>query len=491
MGIVFIKDPQLMPKSSTIRRNIVWTFQNETHSKNGTILLLLSVQDDPPTSCDSDTKWCSNNENQEGCINTCGKGSPNGLCQWRSGSMTTADNAGPTADYATCSPDLSACPDGMCDELEQMEPTLCPQDCARKFTGEVVVSKSGQGLYGAVGPCFCPSLNDCTCVRPYPSAEMRRHKTDNKRPLSTLKPIVEIKNNSFEQGDIVIETQEETSTSFEIVAPFPGLLTDGTCGPGCIVFASIVPAGLLLVVVVLVVTRRMRKGRMSKHKFVSSHISLSGVPSDYVDDRSNSAQESRNTPSETSSFGKASFQIDPKWDFPRSKLHLQSDLGEGEFGKVMKAQAWNIAGNRGYTTVAVKMLKENGGLQEKQDLITEFLLLREISHPNVVRLLGASMEKSGQFFLIVEFAEMGSLRNYLRRKRRHNNCCKLNATYGLELPGPAEAPRDYYQFPCERSRREPHHSYFHKEQLSFAWQIAKGMAYLSDMKVQSCVCGIL
>ncbi|GFT17269.1 proto-oncogene tyrosine-protein kinase receptor Ret [Trichonephila clavipes] len=89
----------------------------------------------------------------------------------------------------------------------------------------------------------------------------------------------------------------------------------------------------------------------------------------------------------------------------------------------------------------------------------------------------------GQFYLIVEYAEMGSLRNYLRRRRRHNNCCKYNATYGIELPGPLEAPKDYYQFPCERSRYEPHHSYFHKEQLSFAWQIAKGMAYLSDMKL--------
>ncbi|GBN50641.1 Proto-oncogene tyrosine-protein kinase receptor Ret [Araneus ventricosus] len=133
--------------------------------------------------------------------------------------------------------------------------------------------------------------------------------------------------------------------------------------------------------------------------------------------------------------------------------------------------------------VTFNILCENGGLQEKQDLITEFLLLKEISHPNIVRLLGASTEKNGQFYLIVEFAEMGSLRSYLRKRRRHNNCCKYNATYGFDLPGPMEGSRDYYQFPCERSRHEPNHSYFHKEQLSFAWQIAKGMSYLSDMKL--------
>ncbi|GFT17262.1 hypothetical protein TNCV_4805901 [Trichonephila clavipes] len=172
---------------------------------------------------DSDSKWCSNNENQEGCMRTCAKGSPNGLCEWRSGSMTIADDAGPTADYATCSPDLSACPDGLCDELELLEPTLCPQDCARKFSGEVIESKNGQGLYAAVGPCFCPALDDCICVRHYPSAEMRRHKTDHNRPQSTLKPIVEIMNNSMDQGKPLTETQEETSTSYAIVASLPAL----------------------------------------------------------------------------------------------------------------------------------------------------------------------------------------------------------------------------------------------------------------------------
>ncbi|GIY35166.1 proto-oncogene tyrosine-protein kinase receptor Ret [Caerostris extrusa] len=173
--------------------------------------------------------------------------------------------------------------------------------------------------------------------------------------------------------------------------PVAGLMQDGTCGPGCIVFATFVSVGLLVITAVVVVVRRMRLVRMTKHKFVSSHISLSGVPSDYVDDRSNSAQEARNTPSDTSTSGK--FVIDPKWEIPRNRLQLISDLGEGEFGKVMKAKAWNIGGNKGCITVAVKMLKENGGIQERQDLMSEFSLLKEISHTNVVKLLGASMEK--------------------------------------------------------------------------------------------------
>ncbi|XP_055932593.1 proto-oncogene tyrosine-protein kinase receptor Ret-like [Argiope bruennichi] len=466
-GIIFIKDPGFMPEPSTVRRNVNWFFKNDTHSKTGNILLLLTIQEGPLKPCAADINWCSNNENQERCVSTCGNGSPSGFCEWRTGSLTSN---GPTVDYATCSPDFLTCPDRQCDELEQMEPTLCPQDCAKHFVGEVQVPKTGPGLYGAVSPCFCPSIDHCICGKHTQPAEMRHYQ----HKVPTAPPTVEINNVSL------IENKEETSTD-DVTAPLPGFLTDGTCGPGCVVFASIVPAGLLIVLIVLLVTRRMRIVRMNKHKFVSSHISLSGVPSDYVDERSNSAQESRHTPSETSSFGKAT--IDSKWEFPKSRLQLLSPLGEGEFGKVMKAQAWNIAGNKGYTTVAVKMLKENGGIQEKQDLMTEFLLLKEISHPNIIRLLGASLEKNGQFYLIVEYAELGSLRAYLRKRRRHNTCCKYNATYGIEMPGPTEGYRDYYQFPCERSRHEPNHSYFHKEQLSFAWQIAKGMSYLSDMKL--------
>lgn len=34
--------------------------------------------------------------------------------------------------YSTCSPRLDTCPDGKCDELEQMRADLCPQDCASK-----------------------------------------------------------------------------------------------------------------------------------------------------------------------------------------------------------------------------------------------------------------------------------------------------------------------------------------------------------------------
>ena len=48
----------------------------------------------------------------------------------------------------------------------------------------------------------------------------------------------------------------------------------------------------------------------------------------------------------------AFFQIDRKFEFPRKDLLLQETLGEGEFGKVVSAQAFNlrgVQGNLGYT----------------------------------------------------------------------------------------------------------------------------------------------
>jgi len=36
-------------------------------------------------------------------------------------------------EYSTCTPDLVNCPDGVCDELEQLYPHLCPQDCTSKL----------------------------------------------------------------------------------------------------------------------------------------------------------------------------------------------------------------------------------------------------------------------------------------------------------------------------------------------------------------------
>ncbi|GIY35168.1 uncharacterized protein CEXT_760281 [Caerostris extrusa] len=150
-GIVFVKDPALMPKHSTTRRNIVWTFRNETHNKTGSILLLITTEGEVILQALVTTnRGCVQEMKMKAVVRL--PAVEDLRLAHASGERVPLTRDGPTEHYATCSPDLSACPNGQCDELEMLQPTLCPQDCAREIQGEAKRWKSGQGLHAAVVP---------------------------------------------------------------------------------------------------------------------------------------------------------------------------------------------------------------------------------------------------------------------------------------------------------------------------------------------------
>ena len=124
----------------------------------------------------------------------------------------------------------------------------------------------------------------------------------------------------------------------------------------------------------------------------------------------------------------------------------------------------------GPTKVAVKMLKEMYTATEVQDLLSEYSLLKEVDHPNVIKLLGACTDRRGPFYLIMEFAEHGSLRNYLRRSRHRTDVRRLSSH---TLGG---------SHSTTTTEGEPY-IIQHKDIINYACQIAKGMAYLADIKV--------
>ncbi|GCB64320.1 hypothetical protein scyTo_0004583 [Scyliorhinus torazame] len=162
-----------------------------------------------------------------------------------------------------------------------------------------------------------------------------------------------------------------------------------------------------------------------------------------------------------------SFKIpeDPKWEFPRKNLVLGKTLGEGEFGKVVKATAFRLKGKAGYTTVAVKMLKENASQSELRDLLSEFNLLKQVSHPHIIKLYGACCQ-DGPLYLIVEYAKYGSLRSFLRESRK----------VGPSYLGEGNRNSSYLDNPDERALTMG-------DLISFAWQISRGMQYLAEMKL--------
>ena len=138
------------------------------------------------------------------------------------------------------------------------------------------------------------------------------------------------------------------------------------------------------------------------------------------------------------------FQEDPDWEFPRDLIELGHDLGEGAFGKVVlgwahcsvtKEKALQMEGNietvmtggqlvimpsvKEPAVVAVKMLKEGHTDGDVIDLVKEMEIMKRIGkHVNIINLLGVCTQPSGQpLLVIVEFAEHGNLRDFLRARR--------------------------------------------------------------------------
>ena len=130
----------------------------------------------------------------------------------------------------------------------------------------------------------------------------------------------------------------------------------------------------------------------------------------------------------------------------------------------------------GPTRVAVKMLKAQHTATELQDLLSEYNLLKEVDHPNVIKLLGACTDRRGPLYLIMEFAKHGSLRNYLRRSRNRPDIMRLQSRVSSNTSGGSHS---------NTTNNSEGEQYFvqQKDIISYAWQIAKGMAYLADIKV--------
>jgi len=150
---------------------------------------------------------------------------------------------------------------------------------------------------------------------------------------------------------------------------------------------------------------------------------------------------------------------DSKWEFPRHRLRQTvTRLGEGSFGQVWKFEADNISGNEGSTTVAVKMLKANASESEKRDLLQELAIMKLLEpHPNVVRLLGCCTEKD-PIYVIIEYINGGTLQNILKKSR------SIHEHNYRNLHGESQ-------------------SLSSRDLTSFAYQIAKGMAFLASKKV--------
>jgi serine/threonine protein kinase len=96
-------------------------------------------------------------------------------------------------------------------------------------------------------------------------------------------------------------------------------------------------------------------------------------------------------------------------------LRLLDCIGEGEFGLVYKAHLFDDDGMPTY--VAVKTLKGSYDQNEISELLTESLRMKQLLHPNVMGLVGVSINAGPAPFIILPFMAGGSLLSYLKRNR--------------------------------------------------------------------------
>lgn len=150
--------------------------------------------------------------------------------------------------------------------------------------------------------------------------------------------------------------------------------------------------------------------------------------------------------------------LDSAWELSREYFTLGSTLGEGAFGKVVRAET-NTGKSGIPSVVAVKMLKEGHTDTEMMDLVSEMEMMKMIGkHVNIINLLGACTQ-NGPLYVVVEFAPHGNLRDFLRDHR---------PTSGYE--------------PTIGQESKERKTLTQKDLVSFAYQVARGMEYLASRR---------
>ncbi|CAH3168200.1 unnamed protein product, partial [Porites evermanni] len=172
-------------------------------------------------------------------------------------------------------------------------------------------------------------------------------------------------------------------------------------------------------------------------------------------------QENRNL----TKVSEVDMSVSENWEIDRELINLQEVLGEGAFGRVMKAEMFGIPDMPFRCHVAVKMIKEDATEKEHTDLVSELELMKTIGkHKNIINLIGACTQ-GGPLYVVVEFAPNGNLRQFLRKRRPTR-----------EIPTTLTALRE------RRPARENSSTLTYMDLVSFSYQVCRGMEYLSSKK---------
>lgn len=168
---------------------------------------------------------------------------------------------------------------------------------------------------------------------------------------------------------------------------------------------------------------------------------------------------------------------DKIFEFSRKKLHIEKELGRGEFGMVMQATARKILPHQDESKVAVKMIKNSLDRNAFLALISELkILIHAGQHMNIVNLLGAVTKNisKGELFIILEFCELGSLQNFLIDNRARFE--EKSEDEAVEILSPS-----YVSFTT--AIKSDSKTLNANDLICWSFQCSRGMNYLSSRKI--------
>ena len=114
-------------------------------------------------------------------------------------------------------------------------------------------------------------------------------------------------------------------------------------------------------------------------------------------------------------------------NIPRENITCIKELGQGNFGMVMKGEAKDVIPDQPSTLVAIKILKEGSNGDTRSNFVHEAVLVNRFDHPNILKLLGVCFDVE-PFYIIFEYMELGDLNHYLRNKAISDGQSSSNIT---------------------------------------------------------------